>query len=202
MSVIKQLFEEWPKYLLRPVLVSVITAAALFALAALFKPMLYWIFTPPKDLRYPLICFFEPYNNAGELKKYYIDIYIVNPTSLDYSWQQLKNTLMTISGSSNRDLSPNLTLKLNRELSPGKIESAVNAANFNRGKGDIKVQLLSGHTVQIKILSIKKRSFMKATLTISNDPRVNRKTVVSRDAHGTWVPFDFETLQDRCYQTQ
>jgi hypothetical protein len=197
MKSIKQIFDEWPKNLLRPVLISVLTAGALFGLAALFKPALHWLFTPPKNNRYPLVCFFEPYNNAGEAKQYYVDLYIVNITADDVSREKLKEN---IPESSERNLSPDLDLTMDDKYS-GNIESATVPEDFNKGKGDIEVKH-DQRAATVTIRSIKQRTFMKVTFLITNVSRVRSKTVISRDAQAAWVPFDFETLQDRCYQAR
>ena len=95
-----------------------------------------------------------------------------------------------------RPLMADLVLAMRRG-EPGRVADARPDDQFNRDKGDIFVSTgQDGRTVAARVLSIEPRAFMRVTILYAGV----REVQVSPAAK-VLVPFSFDALQDRCFQT-
>ena len=90
---------------------------------------------------------------------------------------------------------PDVDLVMRKEET-GKVVDAQLDAEFNRNKGNLFVEF-DNRTVSVRIDTIEPRAHMKVTILYSG--MLNLGVEINRAAK-TLVPFDFDDLQDRCFQ--
>jgi hypothetical protein len=179
---------------LRPVLVSVLTACVLFLLASIFKPKIYELFAPPMRVKaYPLICYAEPVD-IGEEGKRRVEFYVVNLHGDEYTRDELNQMLRTLSPD-DRPLSADVRLSM--KGNGGTIDSAVSESAFNVGKGSVGVQRSDdARSVELRFERIAQRAIVRVDLYFSG--LLDLGVTIRRTAK-VMVPFDYERLQDGCF---
>ena len=194
-----QLFDEWQTSIIRPLIVSVLTAAVLFGLAALFRPALQWLFRPDTIEQYPLICFAEPYSKPdADSHELLVDFFIVNPTEKPYSRDALQEKLLLFNPDHDRVYTPDLKLTVTNKARIRDVVVPNEETGFNYGKGEISANPSDDkRSVKITINSIVEHALLKVTMDfvgvlIPPGPVLRSSSVL--------VPFKFKELQERCYQ--
>jgi hypothetical protein len=179
------------------VLTAVTTAGALFVLALIFKPALHRLLSTPEIQQYPLACFAEPYRATAPDQRR-VDFYVVNLTAKSYTRAELMSILRIFSPDPDRTPRPDVDLVMRRS-EPGVLEDAEIDPDFNRDKGRLLFKIDAEHRgIKVLVDSIEPRAFMKVTIRFSG--MRNFGLDIDRTAK-VLVPFDFASLQDRCFQT-
>jgi hypothetical protein len=193
-------FQNWTDNILRPVFVNVLaavlSAVSIFVLALPFKPLLQGIFSKEQIPEYPLICTAEPYQGTvtGEVN---IDFFIINRTGESYSHDELSARLKALNTTPERPLSPDLVLEIEDPDQLIRVEPHKDIP-FNKEKGAIRVDLdLEKQTIAIFIDNISPRAIYKLTFVIAW-PYTQSKVPTRMDKLD--IPFDYEDIQDHCYQ--
>lgn len=186
-----KLFDDWQQNLLRPVLVSVLTAGILFTLAWPLKPLWLKLFeAPPKIREYPLFCTAEAYNGKAPTELH-IEVFIVNRTEEDYTRDRLAELLKVFKPE--QPPSPDLTFTLSRKGERVRIETVENDLSFNDGKGELDYEK-EARRVRVRITRIESRAILRLNITVVDLPLLGQ---VTRSAKAS-VPFK-ERYDDGCY---
>lgn len=197
-GVFHKLFDNWEQQFLRPILLTVLTTAVLFAGSLLLKPVRSFFFPPQPAGNYPLQCTAEPYLDAsGEVLL--VDFFIMNRTDTEYSRDDLKTILRTANPDPESGWSPDIRLSYTRLVDGkplGEVARALADQEFNGGKGDLQVSA-AADSVSIKVNRIARRAIMRVTIGVAGVPDL-RDSAVVRTAKGM-VPFDFQRYEDSCY---
>jgi hypothetical protein len=185
----------WAESVLRPVLVSVLTAGILFLLASIFKPKIYELFAPPMRVKaYPLICYAEPVA-TGEEGTRQVEFYVVNLHGDEYTRDELNQLLRTLAPDE-RPLSADVRLWM--KGNEGVIDSVVFDSAFNAGKGSVEVELGDDtRSVELRFERIAQRAIIRVDLYFSG--LLDLGVTIRRTAK-VMVPFDYERLQDGCLE--
>jgi hypothetical protein len=185
-----KLLEDWQQTLLRPILVSVLTAGTLFLIAWPLKPLWVKLFTVAPNIReYPLFCTAEPYNSEAP-NELIVEVFVVNRTGDDYARDTLQAALKVFAPTQERPLSPDLAFTLSRQ---GRISRAEADHAFNNGKGELDITS-QGDTVTLRVRKIDARAVLRARIVVTDLPSLGR---VTRSAKGL-VPFK-EQYDESCY---
>ena len=121
---------EWPK-----MAAALTVSFLLFLIPTAFASVRNWLWPPP--IAYPIVCTAEPVWRGGD--KRLVEIYFINTANSEFSGEQLNERLQAALGSAAKSAS---TAILFRYQTPErKAETAVPDLAFNKGKGELAVQL-------------------------------------------------------------
>lgn len=190
--MIRKLFENWEKNILRPIVVSVTTALVLFLASLTFTPVRSFLFGGLQD--YPIYCVAEPYRHRMNPTTLIIDFFVINRTSSEYTAENLMTFLRTRHA---EGASPDIDLiyrRTGKRGDIGRVFSVTIDPDFNSGKGDIRGEF-TGNDVRIRIDHIEARAVMKVTIVVANLPNLEG---ISRTAKGA-VPFDIDKYEIACH---
>lgn len=132
------LFSGWElkSEVLRPVIVNVLSAGALFLCAVALKNPLYDLFTaPPRVADWPLYCVLEPHPSPSGTDPMVIDLFIVNVGGARYLASDLTDWGRKRSVEDRRDVSTSIEIDLKENARGEKILDVRPDDEFNLGKG-------------------------------------------------------------------
>jgi len=182
----KRLTKDWENQILRPILVSAISAVVLVSGTLVFAPVRRFLFPSEERRDYPLLCTAEPVvENSGNLLM--VDFYIINRTDDEQTIEKLRQVLARESGES-----PTINLHYYREI--GQVSPTADN-NFNEDKADLEVKA-DGNMVQIVPKRISPRAIARVRIEVAGLPDLGG---ITRAAHAS-IPFDNLALYERaCY---
>lgn len=107
----------------------------LFLIPTAFASVRNWLWPPP--VTYPVVCTAEPVWRGGNQRL--VEIYFVNTTNVELSAERLNTQLTAALGDDSRSASTAVLFPY--QQGEPKAASAVADAAFNKGKGELAVQL-------------------------------------------------------------
>lgn len=187
------IFTDYPKEYIRPILVSVSTAAIL-AIGAWI-----WTLTLPtqKSTAYPIFCTAEPYAVTEDgFSKLLIDFFIVNRSAEPLKRADLSDAANKGTSSTSPKSSGTIYLRYTRTVGSASVrEDSI----FNAHKAVLRVEKKDqSNDIEILIDSIEPRAVLLVTIVVRDLPNLKSDVTVKRTAKG-WIPYDYQPLQDACY---
>lgn len=193
--MIGKLFEDWEQQILRPIVVTVLTAGILVAGSLAFSPIRHFFFPPADVDDYPLYCTAEAYPTKYQGEEALgVDFFLINLSGDEQSGDELQSILLESNRDSTVTPSTRITLEYNRSL--GRVAAASYRDDaFNEGKGELEVET-AGNTIRIVPRHLAARAIIKVSIVIADVITVSG---ISRGAQAA-VPFDdIATYQRGCY---
>jgi hypothetical protein len=188
-----KLFEDWQTAIVRPVLVSVLTAGTIFALALVFKPQVYRLFVRP-EVSYPLFCTAEPHPGDGP-GRLHVEFFIVNRVDESFDRAKLLDLLRPQSPDPVHPLRPDIELQIAPD-SPARFVSVAGHERFNdRRKGLVVAEVEAGR-VRLLVREIGPRAVFWFTIVIEGLRHVEAD--MSPMARST-IPVRDHAYLERCY---
>lgn len=158
-----KLLEDWQTAIVRPVLVSVLTAGTMFALAVAFKPQIYRLFVAP-EVSYPLFCTAEPHPGDGP-GRMHVEFFIVNRDDRSLDRAALAAVLRPQSPDPLRPLTPDIELQIAPD-SPARFVRVAGNERFNhRSKGLVVAEVEPGR-VRLVVREIGPRAALWFTIVV------------------------------------
>jgi hypothetical protein len=186
----KRLTKDWEHEILRPIIVSLISAVVLVSGSLVFTPVRRFLF--PNDTRsdYPLLCTAEPVvEDTLSGKRLMVDFYVINNTDDEQTDVKLGEFLKGL-----EDTSPTINLHYHREI--GEINPYADN-NFNEDKADLEVKKI-GSIVQVVPRRIGPRAIARVRIEVTGLPDPALKGI-TRGSHPS-IPFDNLAPYERaCY---
>jgi hypothetical protein len=183
----KSLSKDWELQILRPILVTAMSAIVLFSGSLLFAPVRHFLFPSAERKDYPLLCTAEPIvENTTSGKRLVVDFYVINKTDEEQTVEKLDLFLR------NPELSPTINLHYYREI--GQFNPSADS-NFNEDKADLEVKR-EGQMVQIVPKRIGPRAVARVRIEVTELPGLEEITRADRAS----IPFDNLAVYERaCY---
>jgi len=173
------------------------TALILFSASLIFAPVRHLFFPSVID-SYPLICRAEATVDAPR-RNLVVEFYIINRRKDAYTNETLTDFLQQNNSDTQSVISPNIELKMSREV--GRIESASADTEFNRSKGELNVSHKE-RSATISIDKIEPRAILRVLVVVADLPELRASpqadqyvTRVDKNA----VPLVFDQYLDACY---
>lgn len=184
------LTKDWEHQILRPILVSVITAVVLVSGSLVFTPVRRFLFASDARSDYPLLCTAEPVvENTPSGKRLVVDFYVINRTDDEQTDVKLRQFLEKL-----ENTSPTISLHYYRKV--GEINPFADN-NFNEDKADLEVKG-EGPMVQIVPKRIGPRAIARVRIEVTGLPGPGLDEI-TRAAHPS-IPFDNLALYEQaCY---
>ena len=136
---LKNIFTGWEAKdkIVRPVVVNLLTASAIFLAAVVFKDPIYRYFArEKKDPKWPIYCVMEPHRNPEGTEGVTVDLFVINTEAQNYTGEQLDRLANEPGSDELSKVSPVIRVAPEEGLSPDAINRIEPDLEFNTGKGE------------------------------------------------------------------